>query len=53
VSGGVGQAGGQVAAIQRVTDHIDLFTVGTDCLVYSTWWDSASGWASWFQLGVS
>ena len=42
--GGIGQAGGQVAAISRVTEHIDLFVAGTDGLVYSTWWDGATGW---------
>jgi hypothetical protein len=42
-----------VAAISRVTEHIDLFTVGSDGLVYSTWSDGAVGWASWFQLGVT
>ena len=53
VSGGVGQAGGQVAAISRVTEHIDLFTVGADGLIYSTWWDAAGGWAGWFGLGIT
>jgi hypothetical protein len=42
-----------VAAISRATEHIDLFTVGADSLVYSTWWDGATGWAGWFQLGVT
>ena len=53
VSGGVGKPGGQVAAIQRYADHIDLFTVGSDSLVYSTWWDSSSGWAGWFPLSIT
>ena len=46
-------AGGQVAAISRATEHIDLFTVGSDGLVYSNWWDGATGWAGWFALGVT
>ncbi len=33
------------------TEHIDLFTVGADGLVYSTWWDGATGWAGWFAIG--
>jgi hypothetical protein len=53
VSGGVGKPGGQVAAISRATEHIDLFTVGSDGLVYSTWWDGATGWAGWFAPGVT
>ena len=53
VSGGIGQASGQVAAISRVTEHIDLFVAGTDGLVYSTWWAGATGWAGWFQLGIT
>ena len=40
-------------AIQRYADHIDLFTVGSDSLVYSTWWDSSSGWAGWFPLSIT
>ena len=45
--------GGHVAAIARMPEHIDLFTVGSDGIVYSTWWDGATGWAGWFGLGVS
>ena len=48
-----GKPGGQVAAISRYTEHIDVFTVGADGLVYSSWWDAAGGWAVWFQLGVT
>jgi hypothetical protein len=53
VSGGVGQPGGHVTAISRVTEHIDVFAVGSDGLAYSTWWDATGGWARWFPLGVS
>ena len=42
--------GGQVTAISRNPNHLDLFTVGTDGVVYSTWWDANGGWAGWFQL---
>jgi hypothetical protein len=50
VSGGVGLPGGQIAALSRVTERIDLFTVGADGLIYSTWWDGATGWTSWLEL---
>ena len=33
--------------------RFDVFTVGTDGTVYSTWWDGASGWAGWFPLGIT
>ena len=42
-----------MAAISRFAEHIDVFVVGSDGLVYSTWWDAASAWAGWFPLGVS
>ena len=53
VSGITGTPGGQVAAISRGAEDMNLLTVGGDGLVYSAWWDSATGWASWFQLGVT
>jgi hypothetical protein len=53
VAGGVGQAGGQVAAISRFAEHIDIFTVGSDSKVWSTWWHAGAGWAGWFQMGVT
>ena len=42
-----------MAAVQRFAEHIDVFVVGSDGVVYSTWWDGASGWAGWFPLGVT
>ena len=53
VMGGIaspGGAGAPITAIHRYAGHIDLFTVGTDNRVYSTWWDSG-GWHSWFPIG--
>jgi hypothetical protein len=49
----VAAAGSPVTAIARYPNHLDLFVVGTDGLVYGTWWDGATGWAGWFQLGVT
>ncbi len=39
-------AGSQLAAIARTPDHLDLFWVGADGAIGSTWWDAApqSGW---------
>ncbi|MBP2334447.1 hypothetical protein JOF41_000625 [Saccharothrix coeruleofusca] len=54
VSGGLaspGGAGAPVTSIARNPDHLDLFTVGTDNRVWSAWWDAASGWSGWFQVG--
>lgn len=53
VSGGIASPGGSgspVTAVSRYAGHLDLFTVGTDNLVYSAWWDVSSGWSSWFVL---
>jgi hypothetical protein len=50
VSGGVAAAGSTVTAIARYPFHLDLFVVGTDNRVYSTWWDDRSGWAGWFNV---
>jgi hypothetical protein len=44
---------GSVSALSRVTEHIDVFTVGSDGIVYGTWWDGATGWANWFQLAIT
>jgi hypothetical protein len=46
------QPGGQVAAISRVTEHMDVFAVGADGLVYSTRWDDSNGWTEWLVLSV-
>jgi hypothetical protein len=46
----VAAAGSPVTAIARYSNHLDLFVIGTDNRIYSTWWDSASGWAGWFNV---
>ena len=54
VSGGIASPGGggsPVTSIARNPNHLDLFTVGTDNRVWSCWWDSATGWSGWFQIG--
>ncbi len=45
--------GGEVAAVSRLTQHIDVFTVGSDGIIWSAWWDANGGWSGWFQLGVT
>ena len=32
--------------------HLDLFTVGEDGGVYSTWWEAQPGWQGWFRVGT-
>ncbi len=39
-----------VAAVSRNSNHVDLFVVGSDNTVWSTWWEQASGWQPWFQV---
>ena len=54
VQGGIaspGGAGAPVTAVARYAGHLDLFTVGTDNRVYSSWWDAGSGWHGWFPIG--
>jgi hypothetical protein len=46
-----GGAGSPVTAVARYAGHLDLFTVGNDSRVYSSWWDNASGWHGWFPIG--
>jgi hypothetical protein len=41
----------EITVLARLTDHLDLFTVGRDSAVYSTFWDGGSGWSNnWFRL---
>ncbi|GLV60412.1 hypothetical protein KDH_72320 [Dictyobacter sp. S3.2.2.5] len=37
----------RVSALARLQNHLDLFTVGNDDAVYSTWWDGASNSGRW------
>jgi hypothetical protein len=40
-----------IASISRATDNLDLFAVGNDGGIYSTFWNSAGGWNEpWFRL---
>ena len=41
-----------VNVLSRFAEHLDLFAVGRDAAVYSTFWDAADGWSgNWFRLG--
>ncbi|SIO40596.1 hypothetical protein SAMN05443247_04935 [Bradyrhizobium erythrophlei] len=41
----------EVSVLSRFADHIDLFAVGRDSAVYSTFWDANGGWFNhWFRL---
>jgi hypothetical protein len=42
--------GSPVTAIARYDNHLDLFTLGTDNRVYSTWWHENQNWAGWFNV---
>jgi hypothetical protein len=47
------QQGASIAAEARTADHIDLFVVGFDGVVWSTFFDTNTTrdhWADWFQL---
>jgi hypothetical protein len=38
--------------VARNPDHIDLFAVGPNHGIFSTWWDASTGWGSWFQIAA-
>jgi hypothetical protein len=40
-----------VTAVARNPDHLDLFAVGHDGGIYSTWWHQGMPWANWFRIG--
>ena len=42
--------GSPVTAIARYSNHLDLFTIGTDNKIYTAWWDESSGWHGWINL---
>jgi hypothetical protein len=42
--------GSPITAVARNPDHLDLFVTGADGLNYSTWWDAAAGWGTWFHV---
>jgi hypothetical protein len=46
----VASPGSPVSAIARYSNHLDLFVLGTDRRVYSTWWHDTTGWAGWFNV---
>jgi hypothetical protein len=53
VSGGIAGSGDSVTAIARYPQHLDVFCVGGDGGIYSSWWDistAAGGWAPWFRV---
>ena len=41
----------QIAAVSRAPGNLDLFVIGFDDRVWSTWWNDSVGWNSdWFPL---
>jgi hypothetical protein len=41
----------EVAVLSRFPQHLDLFVVGRDSAIYSTFWDANGGWFNhWFRL---
>ncbi|HWW03560.1 MAG TPA: hypothetical protein VNZ64_27905 [Candidatus Acidoferrum sp.] len=40
----------QIATVARTNDHVDLFVIGFDNAVWSTWWEAGPGWSPWFQI---
>jgi hypothetical protein len=43
--------GNTLTAVARRLDHLDLFVVGHDGGIYSTWWQEGQPWADWFRIG--
>jgi hypothetical protein len=41
----------RVSAVARRPDHLDLFVVGHDGAIWTSWWhDDGGGWRPWFQI---
>jgi hypothetical protein len=40
-----------ITALAPRADHIDLFVVGNDGGIYSTFHEAAGGWRNWFRIG--
>jgi hypothetical protein len=42
-----------ISAVARQPDHLDLFVIGKDGNVYSSWWDAHANngrWNGWFRI---
>lgn len=57
IGGGIFRPGSPVAAVARRTGHIDLFVVGNDGNVYTSWWSETTNvWSgvvgSWHSIGT-
>jgi hypothetical protein len=53
VSGGVAAPATSITSIARYPQHLDVFCVGSDNGIYSSWWDistATAGWANWFRV---
>jgi hypothetical protein len=50
VSGGVAAPNTSINVVSRYPNHLDVFAVGSNHGIYSTWWDASGGWANWFQI---
>ena len=42
-----------IAVLARSATHLDVFTTGSDGIVYSSYWDDANGWAYWFPIDAA
>ncbi|MDM5254310.1 hypothetical protein O8D14_01510, partial [Bacillus toyonensis] len=53
--GGFFPKGAPVSAVARTPDHLDLFVVGNDGRVYTSWWHNGSDWSgindNWRPIG--
>jgi hypothetical protein len=52
--GGVFPIGGPVAAVSRNADQLDLFVIGNNGIVYTSWWTAGSDWSGlqgWRSVG--
>jgi hypothetical protein len=42
----------ELSVLSRYPNHMDLFVVGRDSAIYSTFWDAIGNWSNpWFRLG--
>jgi len=53
--GGFFPVGASITAVSRNADHLDVFVMGNDGRVYTSWWHAGSDWSgaadSWTSIG--
>jgi hypothetical protein len=49
--GGSFPPGAPIAVVARSANHLNVFAVGTDGIVYTAWWNEGAGWSKVLPIG--